>query len=99
MTSKKFNLELIKAKREISKICKKENYIGNVKLEINKCIICSKYPEKIFIKKILYKKKQYINYPVYLCQRCGMAQQLFKFDNKFYNYYYKKIISNNLKIN
>ena len=27
-----------------------------------------------------------------------MAQQLFKFDNKFHNFYYKKIISKNLKI-
>jgi ubiquinone/menaquinone biosynthesis C-methylase UbiE len=99
MTSQKFNLELVEAKREISKICKKENYLSKIKLEINKCIICNKYPENIFIKKILYKNKKYINYPTYLCQRCGMAQQLFKFDNKFHNYYYKKIISKNLKIN
>ena len=27
-----------------------------------------------------------------------MFQQLFKFDNKFHNFYYKKIISKNLKI-
>ena len=33
-----------------------------------------------------------------MCDNCGMAQQLFKFDNKFHNYYYKKIYTKNLKI-
>ena len=86
------------AKSELKKISITENYKNKIYLEINKCIICGTKPIKLFLKKILYKNNKYINFPVTNCSQCGMSQQLFKFDNKFHNFYYKNIISKNLKI-
>lgn len=95
---KNFLNEFVEAKKFLSAISKKEKYDKKIVLKKSKCFICNKIPKKIFLKKILYKKNYYINYPVFLCDNCGMAQQLFKFDNKFHNYYYKKIYTKNLKI-
>ena len=87
------------AKKELEKISVSENYQKKISLAINDCIICNSKPKKILLKKILYKNKNYINFPVSSCLKCGFGQQLFKFDNKFHNFYYKNIISKNLKIN
>ena len=87
------------AKNELQIISKFNNYKKKIYLEINNCIICNTKPNQIYLKKILYKKKKYINFPVTNCLKCGLCQQLFKFDDKFHNFYYKNIISKNLKIN
>ena len=76
---------------------KKEGYDKRILLKKNNCFVCEENPKQIFLHKILYKNTQYVNFPVYLCPNCGMAQQLFKFDNKFHNFYYKKIISKKFK--
>ncbi len=96
---KQFFDEYKEAKSVLFEIAKKENYKKKIFLKKKNCFICNTKPQKIFLNKILYKHSNYINYPVYLCTNCGMAQQLFGFDNQFHNYYYKKIISKNLRIN
>ncbi len=87
------------AKKELQNISAAENYKKKIFLAINSCIICNSKPRKILLNKILYKNEKYINFPVSTCFKCGFGQQLFKFDNKFHNFYYKNIISKNLKIN
>ena len=95
---KNFSGEFKKAKKFLLSVSKKEGYDKRILLKKNNCFVCDVNPKQIFLHKILYKNAHYVNFPVYLCPNCGMAQQLFKFDNKFHNFYYKKIISKNLKI-
>ena len=94
-----FSEEFKKAKKFLSSVSEEEKYNKKILLKKNNCFVCNQSPKQIFLQKILYKNDYYVNFPVYLCSNCGMAQQLFKFDNKFHNFYYKKIISKNLKVN
>ena len=95
---KNFSREYREATFFLAKVSKRENYNKKITLKKNNCFICATNPNKVFLRRILYKNNHYVNYPVFLCSNCGMAQQLFKFDNKFHNFYYKKIISKNLRI-
>ena len=83
----------------LKKIAKKHGYKEKINLELSTCSTCKTYPEKKFLEKILYKKNIYINYPVFVCEKCGLAQQALRFDEKFHNFFYKEIISKNLFLN
>ena len=84
---KNFSEEFKKAKKFLLGVSKKGGYDKRILLKKNNCFVCEENPKQIFLHKILYKNTQYVNFPVYLCPNCGMAQQLFKFDNKFHNFY------------
>lgn len=96
--NKEFKIYKNTAEQQLNKLKELKNYKKKIKLKIKKCFICNSYPKEIFLNKILYKKEKYINFPVYICSHCGMAQQLFSFDGGFHYYYYKEVISKNLRI-
>jgi len=83
----------------LKKIAKKHGYKKKINLKLRACSTCKTYPKKNFLEKILYKKNIYINYPVFICEKCGLGQQTFEFDEKFHNFFYKEIISKNLFLN
>lgn len=86
------------SEKELNNLKDLNNYKKKIKLDLKRCFICDCFPKDIFLKKIMFKKEKYIFFPVYICSNCGMAQQLFSFDGGFHYYYYKNVISKNLKI-
>jgi ubiquinone/menaquinone biosynthesis C-methylase UbiE len=95
---KKFSKEYSNSKKELKIISKKSNYKSRVLLSENQCIVCKSSPKSIFLQNILYKDNEYINFPVSNCKTCGFCYQLFRFDKKFHKFYYKSIISKNLRL-
>ena len=81
--------------KEINKLqnifkLKKINY-----KKISSCVLCSKKKFNVFSNTTLFGSNTfYVNFPFLQCQKCGLIQQKFAFDQKFHQKYYSQILPN-----
>ena len=70
-------------------------------LNENNCDICNKKNFRSASTNSLLNSKEgrYIYFPTVLCNRCGHAQQFFRFSKNFYKFYYTDVLSSNTSIN